>query len=208
MNNSVTPSTKTDRRVLRTRVALRDAFHALISEKGYDAITVEEITQRAGLGRATFYLHYKDKEDLLLDRLNELAQNRVQLLDEIPISGWDIKTNPPYLPILLVFQNAAENASLYRVVLHSEGSARITARLRDIICSALETIQVQGSEGGFSLTTTVPVDFLASYLAGALVGTISWWLDQDGANDPVEMTRTFQLMFFPGAAQMFGFSIL
>lgn len=208
MNPTDMPSTKTDRRVLRTRVALRDAFLTLIREKGYDAITVEEITQRAGLGRATFYLHYKDKEDLLLDQLNALAQNRVQLLAEIPISGWDIKTNPPYLPILLVFQNAAENASLYRVVLHSEGSVRITARLRDIIRSALETIQVQGGEGGFSLSTTVPLEFLAAYLAGALVGAISWWLDQDGSYDAVEMTRTFQLMFFPGAAQMFGISLL
>jgi hypothetical protein len=63
-------STKTDRRVLRTRAALRQALMELIREKGYEALTVEEITQHANLGRATFYLHYRDKDDLLLEEFS------------------------------------------------------------------------------------------------------------------------------------------
>ena len=58
---------KTDRRIQRTRQSLRTALLELIKEKGYDAISIEEITERANVGRATFYLHYKDKEDLLLE---------------------------------------------------------------------------------------------------------------------------------------------
>lgn len=199
---------KVDRRILRTRRALREALISLIQEKGYSSVTVEEITQRAGLGRATFYLHYRDKEDLLLEQLSLLARNRVQLMAEIPLSGWDINSNPPYPPLLLLFQNAAENAQLFRVVLNGEGSTHITERLRDIIRSAITTV-LQNQEGGgsLSLSAQTPVDFLASYLAGALVGSIAWWLEQDSILDPVEMTRTFQLMFFPGAAHMFGLTI-
>lgn len=55
-----------DRRVRRTRRALQDSLTSLILEKGYDAVTVEDITDRADLGRTTFYLHYKDKEELLI----------------------------------------------------------------------------------------------------------------------------------------------
>ena len=57
-------SNKPDRRVNRTRRLLREALLALIMEEGYDAVTIEEITDRADLGRTTFYLHYRDKEDL------------------------------------------------------------------------------------------------------------------------------------------------
>ncbi|MBE0697970.1 MAG: TetR/AcrR family transcriptional regulator, partial [Anaerolineaceae bacterium] len=131
--NSDHPLKKKDRRIVRTQFALRDALHNLILEKGYDTITVEEITQRAGVGRATFYLHFKDKEDLLLEQFSDLARDRVKLLAEIPLTGWDAEYNPPYLPLLFIFQNAAENAPLYRLVLHGEGAARVTSRLRTII---------------------------------------------------------------------------
>ena len=68
----------TDRRVQRTRQALREALLSLMKEKDYNAITVEEITARANLGRTTFYLHYKDKEALLLEKFADLIQELVQ----------------------------------------------------------------------------------------------------------------------------------
>ena len=58
---------KTDRRIQRTRELLRKALMELIDEKGYDAVTIQDITERANLGRTTFYLHYQSKEDLFLD---------------------------------------------------------------------------------------------------------------------------------------------
>jgi AcrR family transcriptional regulator len=54
-----------DRRIQRTRQLLRNALFALIIERGYESIAIQDITERANLGRATFYLHYQDKEELL-----------------------------------------------------------------------------------------------------------------------------------------------
>ncbi len=54
----------TDRRVRRTRELLRSALLSLIQEKGYDRITVQDILDRADIGRSTFYAHYRDKDDL------------------------------------------------------------------------------------------------------------------------------------------------
>ena len=93
--------TKIDRRVQRTRQALRNALLELIKEKGYDSISVEEITQRANLGRATFYLHYKDKEDLLVDEFNEIVNERARTISDIPFSAW--------LPALENPDHASEN---------------------------------------------------------------------------------------------------
>ncbi len=66
-------SSKTDRRVSRTRRQLRNALMALILERGYNAVTIEDITERADLGRTTFYLHFRDKEELLVESLEEIA---------------------------------------------------------------------------------------------------------------------------------------
>lgn len=63
----------TDRRVRRTRTALREALIALIAERDFADITVQDITDRADVGRSTFYAHYADKEDLLGESLSELG---------------------------------------------------------------------------------------------------------------------------------------
>src|SRR6266545_463064 len=83
-----TKHNRTDRRIQRTRQALHTALLELTREKGYDSISIEEITDRANVGRATFYLHYKDKEDLLLELFSEMANEKVQLISQIPFSEW------------------------------------------------------------------------------------------------------------------------
>src|SRR5574341_140916 len=107
---------KPDRRIQRTKQALREALMQLIKEKGYDSISVEEITQKANIGRATFYLHYKDKEDLLIDEFSELANERARTLSGIPFSAWLPNAENPDQPIenkvsapfLMVFQHVAD----------------------------------------------------------------------------------------------------
>jgi len=64
-----------DRRVQRTRQLLDDALMVLIVEKGYETITVQNIIDRANLGRSTFYAHYQDKEDLLRSGMEELVHS-------------------------------------------------------------------------------------------------------------------------------------
>ena len=66
---------KQDRRVNRTRRLLRESLMKLVAEKGYDSVTIEDITETAELGRTTFYLHYRDKEELLLESIDAIATN-------------------------------------------------------------------------------------------------------------------------------------
>lgn len=204
---------KVDRRIQRTKLALRQALLELIKEKGFDAISVEEITERANLGRATFYLHYKDKEDLLLDEFREMATNRVEVLSEIPISIW--KSNgdnielpdgrSSIMPLLLVFEHAAQNAELYRILLRGGNSHRIGIQIRQIIADSINAIvqsrlQIEPAPDPIE----VPIELLASYFSGALMGSLSWWLEQGTSPEPEEMARMFQHLFFPGVKKVLG----
>jgi AcrR family transcriptional regulator len=119
---------KPDRRVERTRKLLRDSLIALILEKGYDAVTVQDITDRANLGRATFYLHYRDKDDLLLSMMEEILQDVMERT--MPLTE-----NPQFLvdgqpPSLLAFQYAGEHADFYRAMLGEGGLAGVMTRFR------------------------------------------------------------------------------
>jgi AcrR family transcriptional regulator len=99
---------KPDRRVLRTRRQLQDALMALVLEKGYDAVTIEDITERADLGRTTFYLHYKDKDELLMQSLEAVYDDLVDQIQQRTIDEWVAQGQGPWT---LAFQHAAENAA-------------------------------------------------------------------------------------------------
>ncbi len=108
-----------DRRVRRTRRLLRDALVSLVLERGgYAGITVEDITDRADLGRATFYSHYTDKDDLLGQVVSDLADDLQERLGPlIPASSIGFTGKP----VLEMFRHAAEERDVYRVILRGEG---------------------------------------------------------------------------------------
>jgi AcrR family transcriptional regulator len=198
-----------DRRVRKTRQALRDAMLALILEKGYDAVTIEEITDRADLGRTTFYLHYKDKEDLLLESISELVDDLVKQISEIPLSAWRLGSDgegpKPAMPILLTFQHAAANADLYRIILRGGGALKTTERLRKIINQTVnEFLQVKTGKERLVLHAQIPLDVFSNYLAGSWLGIITWWLEQDMPYPPDQMADMFQKMFMLGAREVLG----
>lgn len=204
---------KTDRRVQRTRKALRAALLELIKEKGYDLISVEEITQRANLGRATFYLHYKDKEDLLVDEFSELANERARSLSEIPFSSWlpdlenpdTISENKPAPPFLMVFQHVANHSDIYQIILKNEKSDRIIERIRKIIAQSItDFMQTKIERDPIPILFEVPIDLLAAYFSAALLSCVDWWLDDGKMYSPEEMTQMFQRLFFPGARTILG----
>ena len=204
---------KMDRRIQRTRQSLRTALLELIKEKGYDAISIEEITERANVGRATFYLHYKDKEDLLLEEFSEMANDKVQVLSEIPFSAWlqsQEDTAPaggkrPAPPLLIVFEHIYDNSELYYILLKSEKSSRIVERIRKISTAAIvKFMETKAKTDPIPLHFKVPIEFFAAFFSGALLSTVDWWLEEEMRHTPGEITRLFQNLFFKGAANAIG----
>ena len=202
-----TNAKKPDRRISRTRRLLKEALLSLVIEKGYDAITVEEVAARADVARATFYLHYKDKEDLLLESLDAMVDDLIEQISSIPLSAWKTEEDGAsgsarLTPILLIFQHADQNGDLYRIILRDAGASQVSSRLRDIIAAAvIEFLKVKAETEGFTLKPAIPLEVFSNYFAGALLGFITWWLEAGKVYSAERMAEMFQQMFFPGAAR-------
>jgi len=203
-----------DRRVNRTRRNLRNALFSLVLEKGYDAVTIEDITRRADVGRTTFYLHFKDKEDLLIESLDATIADFIQQVSSLPISAWaqslelSSEQSAQRSPVLFFFEHAAENADLYRVMLRGEGVSRAQNQVRTVIANAVgEFIRQWVEKDHLVIRPSVPMDFFANYFAGSLMGILSWWLEQDMPYQPAHMALMFQRMLFPGAKGALGIEI-
>jgi AcrR family transcriptional regulator len=202
---------KRDRRVSRTRKALRESLLALIIEQGFETITIEDITARADLGRTTFYLHYHDKEELFLETIGELVDDLVAQIAEIPISAWILPgqrvaaVTDTAAPIMLTFQHAADNASLYRIIMRGEAAFPAKKRLHKIIQrGVVDFIRVKQENENLVIDPQVPMDIFASYLAVSWMGVISWWLEEDMPYSAEEMAQMFQKMFLYGAIDVLG----
>src|SRR5258707_9086076 len=122
---------KTDPRVVRTRQMLRDALISLILKNGYDDITIQDITDAAGLRRATFYLHYRDKEELLISTLQETFDDLVRQMENL---HFEICTpESEEAEFLTILRHAEQNAALYRSILGGQGAALILRFVREYL---------------------------------------------------------------------------
>lgn len=204
---------KLDRRVLRTKRSLRSALMSLILEKGFDSVTIEDITDRADLGRTTFYLHYHDKEELLLECINEAIDDLIAQVSNIPLSAWQMPetdTSDEFSPrtvILQLFQHASDHPRLYRIILRGEGTHGTQNRLREIIAEAVDNFlgtKVENEET--IMNPKVPLEVFSNYAAGSLLGILTWWLEADMPYSPQQMSYMFQMLFFPGAGDVLGIS--
>jgi AcrR family transcriptional regulator len=194
---------KLDRRVRRTRRRLRDALIQLILKKGYDKVTIQDITDTADLSRATFYLHYNDKDELLAGSLEEM-------FDELMVSVKDIMqrrklelsdSNPPSLP---AFQHVADYAELYKSLLGDSGVSSVINRIIGYIARVTEEqfrLLVTEEE---EKTLPVPIPVSARHLAGALYSMVSWWIESDMPYPPEEMARIFHQLTAPSILSAIG----
>lgn len=190
-----------DRRIERTRRLLRTALMDLILEKGYDSITVEDITARADLGRTTFYLHYKDKEELLLKSLEAVA---AELLEQIDSQrDGDGHYHAPGGAIRIVFQHASENADLYHIILNGGAAVKALEQLHEVIAvTAARFIHDHLHESELQLD--VPVEVLAAYFATSLLGFLTWWLRRGMPEGLQEITEIYVRLVMGGMAGVLG----
>ncbi|MBZ0285795.1 MAG: TetR/AcrR family transcriptional regulator [Anaerolineae bacterium] len=188
---------KPDRRIQRTRQLLRDALISLILEKGYDSVTVQEITERANLGRATFYIHYNNKEELLLSNLHEVFDD---LKTRYGAPSREQFLAPEQALRTIPFVHALENRDLYRVTLFSEqGTAAIMKGIRQYIADEIQTrMEAVASTG----KTQLPPEVVANYLAGAMLALIGWWLEHDTPYSADVMADMYYQLTLPTLSMM------
>lgn len=187
-----TTVTRLDRRSQRTRRLLREALFALIVERGYDGMTILDITERANLGRTTFYLHYQDKDELLQASIQALMQELQA--DVEPYTG---EMCPYRVRFTRVFTHVAERRLLYRALLQETGSVNTGAMMRAYFVLLLQRYLLAEPEMG--ALEPIYGEVIAAHAAGALFGLISWWINQDGVPIAGTMGTAYVRLMTEGA---------
>jgi AcrR family transcriptional regulator len=173
-----------DRRVRRTRKLLHDAFISLVIEKGYEKTTIQDILDRADVGRSTFYVHYRDKEALLTANFDAMHEQLEHELDQIAA------TDPVdvALPAALLFEHAYRNQRMYRAMCGRQGGALVQRHLRRLIGDVLrKRLRPQLQQVG-----EVPADVAAEFYTSAALGLLVWWIDKDFCGDHVWMAGLYR----------------
>jgi AcrR family transcriptional regulator len=177
-----------DRRIVRTKEAIRETLIELIKEKGFDAITVQDISTRANINRGTFYLHYRDKYDLLEQIENEIIRDYMAILSSQLPDAQDVKDLEEPLPfVVAVFEYLYDRADLMRVLLGFTGDIAFQVKIKKALEENIFKIGLFASIKKENLR--VPFEYLVAYLASANLGVIQTWLQKGCQESPKEMAH-------------------
>jgi len=182
----------TDLRIRRTRERLGAALIALIEEKPIDNVTVREVLGRAEVGRSTFYLHYQDKNDLLVSQM----ENGLEMWSNILYTRHEKSRR--LAPIAEFFAHVASAGKLYHSLVASGGiqvyfdlaqgyfAQGIARRLRQI---------------GLPMSDQRELDASSHAFAGNLLSLLKWWLDRGTKEPAKDMDELFHRIVWKGLRQ-------
>jgi len=178
---------KNDRRSQRTRQALGDALVELMTEKGYDAISIKDIIERANVGRSTFYSHYADKDELFVRQMDRVIDLMIQQTPS------DARAGNPFFPSLGLFQHIQEQWKIFKSHAWGTGIDVLTKRMQKSLSEKIEGRLLASGQ-----TFEVPVTVIANFLAGSFLAMLRWWMDNKMSYTPEQMDEMFRKLALPG----------
>ncbi len=198
------PSTSLiDRRILRTKEAIRNALIGLIAEKGFEGVSVCDITERANINRGTFYLHYKDKYDLL-DQIESgiIQELRVMISQVAALDPRKMNNIEEPLPMIItMFEFIAAHAALMRCVLGLKGNIAFQDQVKKAIEENFFKI---GFFANLEEDLFLPREYFVAYIISAHLGVVQSWLQNGCVESPREMALLLSKLSFYGPVYSFG----
>lgn len=171
----MTEAPVTDRRVNRTRRALTNALISLTLQKGYEAVTVRELAERANIGYATFFRHFTDKDALLADVLEGTLTDLIGLIQPVMDDPERIAT--------MVFEYVGHDRDLVRVLLRTRHVIPLMPRIFARSAQSMLETRLPNAE------SPIPPEIAAHHMIASFVGLMEWWLDHDMPYPPERMGR-------------------
>ena len=183
-----------DRRVERTQQLLREALLSLIREKGFEGVTVQEIIDRANVGRATFYAHFDNKDDLLLSGFDEFrALLKTLQRDALSLGG--TVENRVFGFSHEIFSHTNEYRDVFRPMVGKRSGAALERLLHRLLVDLVrEDVKqtVARPENG-----ELPAEAVVQFFAGALFGLLKWWLDGKVRLSVADVDALFRRLAIP-----------
>jgi len=178
-----------DRRSQRTRALLNQALIQLMLEKRYDKITVQDIIDRANVGRSTFYAHYYDKEDLLISQFEQVLAFFSQQLEK------NERSVAPQMDVVGLFRHVQEFPVGYDAMVWGRGMELLYRQGQAFLAKRFEmefdAMQSAGKQD------RVPTTIVATYAASTLVTLLRWWLENKMPYPPERMEEIFRQLVTP-----------
>lgn len=177
----------TDRRAQRSRGLLLDALFSLMVERGYERLTTQNLIDRAGVGRATFYAHFDSKDDLLVASVGRLRAWLEHERDMQPVAR---------LGFMLPFcRHLASHLPIYRMTFARESEVsverHVRAMLRELVRADLEAHRSRGQ-------SAAALDLATQFVVATLWSVIVWWMDRGAKASAEEVHAVFQRLALPG----------
>lgn len=174
-----------DLRVRRTRKALMRALIELTIEKGFSAITVQDIADRAMVNRATFYRHYLDKYDLLDQYMNEIYELTAAQEPLSPVQTRNAGSGKIPVGMVRMLEHVQQHADFYRSMLGAKGDLAFVQKIQHYGDMRLRSL-LPGGAVQVTLENP-PLDLCISYLSHAGIGVLAWWLKDAQPHTPEQV---------------------
>ncbi|MDF3839868.1 helix-turn-helix domain containing protein [Cupriavidus basilensis] len=177
---------------------MRDALLSLLVEKGWDELSVQDICARADIGRSTFYLHFPSKEELLIGSLDDL---RNVLKSTCASTDTKAKVVQPLAFVRGLLAHIYEQRRLCRSVFGRRSAHAVQVRFRGMVAKLIAENLAVVAPAGWKR------DAATSYLAGALVDLLSWWIDSRPMHSIDEVERFYLSLAESAVHELTGRSV-
>lgn len=175
----------------RTKQLIQTSFLEILEEKPFEAITIGDIAKKAKINRGTFYLHYKDKYDLLDCIEGQLFAELGEYIDKLQSRYSSVQTFEREQEKLAysLFSFIESNLPMLKIFLSDHGRAGFHLRFRDAFSNKVRFNLGKNEE--FIKNLTVPFDYFLSFITSAFLGLIEQWIQNDIDKTPQEMTKIY-----------------
>jgi AcrR family transcriptional regulator len=183
-----------DRRIQKTMHLLHDALGSLIREKPYDEIVVQEILDRANVGRSTFYMHFRDKDELLVSGIHDM-------LGSVHASFEARSSGKPYERIvrfsLPVFEHIQQHRQTGTAMMGTRGRAIVHEHLQKVVAAQIAEDVRKHFQGRRKAPGQIPPDLLTQYVASTFILVLNWWVESRNPQPPKDVNAMFHALVQP-----------
>jgi AcrR family transcriptional regulator len=185
-----------DRRIQRTKSLLHEALSSLIREKPYDAIVVQEILDRANVGRSTFYMHFSDKDDLLVSGIHDML--RSVHATKCPSS---VKRHERLIRFSLpIFEHIHRHRITGSAKMGARGRAVVHEHLQKVLAELIAADVKKDIQSQRKTAGQIPPDLLVQHVASTFILVLNWWVESRSPLSPNDINNLFRALILPTLA--------
>ena len=189
-----------DRRIQKTLKLLHEALFSLIHGKSYDSIAVKEILDRANVGRSTFYMHFRDKDDLLVSGMHDMLGSVKPAVSPSSAKLYE-KVISFSLPI---FEHIREQQGIGEAMIGTRGRAIIHEHLKKVLAERIADDVRRDFQGRWKRPDQMPGDLFVQYVASTFILVLNWWVESRSQLPPKEVNDLFRSLILPTLAANLG----